>query len=45
MFAYSSTLWIATLPFGTVLFLLIFWQKPVFMYLNLFMPSGHKLPV
>lgn len=45
MFIFPNTLWIAALPFAIVIFLLIFWMKPVFMYLNLFMPASHKLKV
>jgi len=42
MFAYPHTLWIAALPYGIVILLLITWQKPIFVYLNLFLPKSHR---
>jgi len=42
IFIFPNTLWIATLPFVIVVFLLIFWTKAIFIYLNFFMPAGHK---
>jgi len=43
LFAYPSTIWIATIPYGFVWFSLLFWNKPIFMYLNMFLPAGSKV--
>ena len=45
MYLYPHTLWIAAIPFGLVLLLLIIWQKPVFVYMNLYLPKGRKLDI
>ena len=44
LFAYPSTIWIAAIPFSLVLLSLLLWNKPVFIYLNMFMPQGAKVP-
>lgn len=45
MIMYPHNLLIACSPIFLLVWLLLTWQKPVFMYLNLFMPAGHKLKI
>lgn len=43
LFAFPQMVWYATIPFGLVMVLLIVWQRPVFIYLNFFLPRGSRL--
>jgi len=40
---YPSEVWLVAIPFGFVWFCLLLWNKPMFTYLNFFMPNGSKL--
>jgi len=45
MFGYPNQLWIAALPFILIIFSTLFWQKPLFWYLNLFLPLNKRMRV
>lgn len=43
LFVYPSTIWLAAIPFGIVWVSLLVWHKPIFIYLNMFIPKGSKV--
>ena len=42
LFAYPNSIWIGAIPFGFVWLCLIAWNKPIFVYLNLFLPNNSR---
>lgn len=43
MIAFPAALWVAAIPYGLAIFLLLFKKSIIFWYLNLFLPTSHKL--
>jgi len=43
LFSYPDKLWLAAMPFTLITLSTIFWQKPLFWYLNLFLPSDRRV--
>ena len=43
VYLYPNELWIAAIPFGSILVLLIVWPRPILMYLNLWLPKNNRM--